>query len=360
YIDGPAGLLSNLPGSPSPVYRSDDGGSTWTRLPDSLKADLPGGGDSDITVLPSGDLAETDLWLGSSTVSTSTDKGQTWTANPFQGVPASDRQWVASTTGAVYQIVHQIPGGLVLSESLDGGLVYPLHFLAASAADQTGCVCPPGNMVAESGGLLGDRLAGVYETTTNGVGFWSTTNGGLTFTNSTASPGITSQPVGFPVIADGGNGKLVVAWDTIVGGQQVTFVNTSGDFGATWGTPRQIVSTGTSAYPWVAYRNGKIAVSLYVNDAVATQDTTPGGTDWYVGYLESTDGGATFSALSVADPTPVKNQPICSGGTSCSANRELGDFQSVALDAAGHALISYVRSPGNDSSTTQVFVVKQG
>src|SRR2546427_6752458 len=29
YINGPTGLLSNLPGSPSDVFRSDDGGSTW-------------------------------------------------------------------------------------------------------------------------------------------------------------------------------------------------------------------------------------------------------------------------------------------------------------------------------------------
>jgi len=30
YVNAPAGLLSNLPGSPSFVFRSDDGGATWT------------------------------------------------------------------------------------------------------------------------------------------------------------------------------------------------------------------------------------------------------------------------------------------------------------------------------------------
>src|SRR5947209_5389730 len=45
YINGPTGFLSNLPGSPSAVYKSTQGGAagSWTRLPDSLKADLPGG-----------------------------------------------------------------------------------------------------------------------------------------------------------------------------------------------------------------------------------------------------------------------------------------------------------------------------
>src|SRR3954471_13894562 len=75
YINAPVGVLSNIPGSPSNVYRSTNGGTTWTRLPAGLKANQPGGGDSDITISPNGTLSETDLWLGSSTVSTSSDKG---------------------------------------------------------------------------------------------------------------------------------------------------------------------------------------------------------------------------------------------------------------------------------------------
>src|SRR5437868_4140265 len=76
YINAPTGLLSNLPGSPSDVFRSDDGGGTWKLLPAGLKANFPGGGDSDISLDPvTGAIAESDLWLGSSTVSTSTDKG---------------------------------------------------------------------------------------------------------------------------------------------------------------------------------------------------------------------------------------------------------------------------------------------
>src|SRR3954454_14808637 len=73
YVNAPVGVLSNIPGSPSNVYRSDDGGSSWTKLPASLKANLPGGGDSDIAISPDGSLAETDLWLGSSTVAVSKD-----------------------------------------------------------------------------------------------------------------------------------------------------------------------------------------------------------------------------------------------------------------------------------------------
>ena len=70
YIDGPEGLLSNLPGSPSPVFRSGNGGVSWTKTPFSLRENLPGGGDSNIALDPStGAIYMTDLWLGNSTVS---------------------------------------------------------------------------------------------------------------------------------------------------------------------------------------------------------------------------------------------------------------------------------------------------
>ncbi|TMQ69533.1 MAG: exo-alpha-sialidase, partial [Candidatus Eisenbacteria bacterium] len=100
YVNTPAGLLSNGPDSPSFVFRSDDGGATWTLTPLGARADLPGGGDSDISTDPAtGTLYMTDLWLGSATVSRSTDRGATWQANPLQGVVVQDRQWVASAGG---------------------------------------------------------------------------------------------------------------------------------------------------------------------------------------------------------------------------------------------------------------------
>src|SRR5947207_5389967 len=43
YVNAPVGVLSSVPGSPSNVYRSDDGGGTWAKLPSGLKANLPGG-----------------------------------------------------------------------------------------------------------------------------------------------------------------------------------------------------------------------------------------------------------------------------------------------------------------------------
>jgi len=173
YVNAPAGLLSNLPGSPSFVFRSDDGGATWTLTPPGLRANLPGGGDSDVSIDPvTGTLYMTDLWLGSATVSRSTDRAASWLANPLQGVVVQDRQWVATAgAGNVYHATHQIPAGLVVSKSAApaDGLVYPVSTVAATPLDQTGCVCPPGNLVAEQGaGLLGsgDRVGLVFQSVT--------------------------------------------------------------------------------------------------------------------------------------------------------------------------------------------------
>src|SRR3954464_9004858 len=272
YVNAPTGLLSNLPGSPSDVFRSDDGGATWNLLPTGLKANFPGGGASDLSLDPqTGAIAETDLWLGSATVSKSTDKGQTWTANPIQGVVVQDRQWVAQAGGGVvYHLTHQIPSGLVVSKSVDGGLTYPISTVGATPVDQTGCVCPPGSLIAEGGSALGlsDQVGFVYSTSTGGVNFARSTNGGLTFTNVAVGPASSGATNGaFPVVANAGGNHLSVVWMESSGNSSVVKYSQSGDWGATWSAPRVLVSAGTSLYPWVAAQGSKVSVSLYHTDA---------------------------------------------------------------------------------------------
>jgi hypothetical protein len=349
YVNGPSGLLSNLPGSPSYVFRSDTGGTSWTQTPASLRANLPGGGDSNISVGADGSLYMTDLWLGSSTVSVSHDKANTWTASPVQGVVVQDRQWVAaSASGAVYHATHQIPLGLVVSKS-PNGLVYPQHTIAATPVDQTGCVCPPGNLIAENGGgLLGtsDKVGLIYATSSGGVNFARSLNGALTFTNVAVSPASSAATnSNFPVVANAGGGHLAAVWlEVLPGGTDRVMLNQSTDWGATWGTPKPIVTTGTSVYPWVDARGGKVSVSLYYTaDAQTTPDTAPAATRWFETYLESTDSGNTFGGLVTVDPTPAKTGIVCTGGVNCTAGREFGDFQSIALDANNNPDVSWIR-----------------
>jgi len=103
YVNAPASFLSNLLGSPSHVFRSDDGGASWTLTdPGPLRGNLSRGGDSDIAIdSADGTLYMTDLWLGSSTVSVSHDKGASWVSVPTHGVVVQDRQWIATTGGEI-------------------------------------------------------------------------------------------------------------------------------------------------------------------------------------------------------------------------------------------------------------------
>ena len=86
----------------------------------------------------------------------------------------------------------------------------------------------------------------------------------------------------------------------------------------------------------------------------------PDSAQWFETYLESTDGGATFSAPQTVDPTAVKSGPICTQGTGCSGDRELLDFQSVALDNSNLADLAYTRSIDGNSNTELRFAHETG
>jgi hypothetical protein len=46
---------------------------------------------------------------------------------------------------------------------------------------------------------------------------------------------------------------------------------------------------------------------------------------------------------------------ICTEGTGCSANRELGDLQSIAVNNQGNADVAWVRSLNNGASAEVLF-----
>jgi hypothetical protein len=356
YVNAPVGLLSSLPGAASLLFRSDDGGASWIRTDPGLRANLPGGGDSDVALSPSdGTVYFTDLYLAESTVSVSHDKGATWAfANPVGGAPVHDRQWLCAPGGSdVYHVYDQIPTGLWVSHSIDGGMTYALGSLAATPVDRTGFIGPPGTMVCEAGaGMLGtgNRVGVIYANSTGGVGFARSTNGGVTWTQVLVSSVDGADTTGgFPIVADAGNGRLAAVWMEFLGGRSRVRFSSSVNFGGTWSAPATLVSAGTSLYPWVDARGGKISVALYHSDAEATPDTVPEESLWYVKYLEST--GGAFTPLAVVDPTPVKSGPICVEGLNCSGDRELLDFLSVAIDPALRANVVWTRSIDGESDT---------
>ena len=354
YIHGPNGIPIW-----STIWRSDTGGSTWLKTPNALRAGL-GGGDIDMAIQPNGKLAFTDLWLGSSSVGISSDKGQTWVTNQVQGTMVQDRQWVATTGRDItYHVTHQIPAGIVVSKSVDGGLTYPVQAVAASALDQGNCICPAGMLIAEAGTALAgtDDKVGVAYTTATGVAFSRSVNGGLNWSRSVIDPtGGGDTLSSFPIVANAGGGNLVASWLDLTGSASRVMFSRSTNWGANWTTPKAVVTTGASVFPWIDAKGSKVGISLYHTTASGVPDNVPSSANWHLKYLESTDLGTTFGALDTADSTPSKSGPICTDGLNCNTDRELGDFQMVALDANGKANLSYVRSIDGNFNTEVRYV----
>jgi hypothetical protein len=161
------------------------------------------------------------------------------------------------------------------------------------------------------------------------------------------------------VVADAGGGHLVATWLNIQGESSSVAYSDSSDWGETWTTPRTLVSAGTSVYPWIAASGSKVAISLYRTSAAGTPETVPDSATWFESYLESTDGGATFSEPVEVDPSlPAKVGPICLEGIECNEGRELGDFQSLAIDNQGNADLAWVHAAGEEAS--EVLLTRQG
>ncbi|WP_225728183.1 MULTISPECIES: sialidase family protein [unclassified Nocardia] len=353
YIAGPEGVLSNGISSPSTVFRSPDAGASWVATPPGMRGFWPGGGDAALAIAPNGSLAMADLWAGSSTAGRSGDRADSWIALPIAGLPIQDRPWLASTGTSTYLAYHQIPSGIAVSKSIDGGLTYPLTTVAATAIDQSGCVtCSAGSVIAsDGGGPLTDKVGVIFNAANGGVGFSRSTDGGITWSVKTiAASGNSDNTLVFPTVADSGDGRLIAVWLRVAAGRSAVQTAVSADWGQTWSEPKTVVGNGTSVYPWVAAKGDKVAISLYWNNTDGTADGTAPGVPWYESYLESDDFAASFGPLQTADPTAVKTGPICTGGTSCQANRELGDFQSVAIDNAGRANLAYNRSIDNGAN----------
>jgi hypothetical protein len=361
YVHAPAGLPLW-----SWLWRSTNGGSSWVLPLPVTRAGL-GGGDIDITIQPNGKLAFTDLWLGSSSVGMSSDRANTWVTSQFQGTAVQDRQWVANTgRDIVYHVTHQIPAGHVVSKSVDGGVTYPVQSLAASVLDQTGCICPPGYLIARPGVALAggtdDRVGVSYYTSLNGVKFARSINGGLTWSQANIDPAEgNATGDGFPIVADDGNGKIHAVWlETSNSMSRVMYsfssYTTPQTWGVTWSTPTPIVSTGASVFPWIDAKGDKVSVALYHSTTSGNPNNVSNSAQWNVKYLESTTDGASWGPLTTADSTVVKTGPICTDGLNCGGDRELGDFLMVALDNASMANISYIRSIDGEFDTEVRFV----
>jgi hypothetical protein len=329
----------------SPGWRSANGGLSFTQISMGIPYNrFPGGGDSDMAVGHDGRVYYADLWVGSNSIERSDDDGLTWTfGTPVSTLPLDDRQWIAvgkqtpDGHDTVYVLVADFStGSSQLAISRDSGLTWTWRLPPASTGST-------GQLVADDNGFL------AYTWVDSNGRLWintSTDEGSTWRTTRLVGPGAGPGPVPDDIQGLALDGTTLHTVYVDKTDYTVHYLR-SLDLGATWQPDVVVSSPGSAVFPWVAARNGKVAVSWYGADV-----SPPTGPDdvgdtarWFIRFAESADGGATFTPQVNADARVVKRGPVCTMGSGCGAsggeNRELGDFQQIAIDGSGRALIAY-------------------
>ncbi len=368
------GSSENGLGGGTVAVRSTDGGLHYTTLvsPNGVSSAndtgfAPGGGDTDVAVATARNaqgnynVYVASLSLANVDVSTSTDKGQTWSLNPTSAtISGDDREWIAADGASKVCISYHdvVTFNIDVNCSYDAGTTFTqlgdaidanhayqidnneIGNLAIDPASHTiyqtySAITAPDEVA--TAGVNGD-YHGVY------VGV--STDGGLTFTdypvyvNPDSSVAYGSQ---FTNVAVDKAGNVYVAY---CDGHDV-YYSFSTDHGQTWSGPYKVDTSGTAIFPWLAAGDaGKVDLVYYqtsYRDTSTPVDSYPDSAAWTVAFaqnLSATTPGSSWS-VTTASPT-VHYGAVCRGGIGCTGNRDLyDDFGIAASPTSGLASIIY-------------------
>lgn len=383
FVTAPQGVGTVNSAGGSPLYRSTDGGATWQAPVRSQLCTGLSGGDTDLAVDGAGDVWQTDLWLGSSCLSLSTDQGQTFQAgNPFGSEiqPGDDRPWIAydrisnqlfltydgldavhvaataplTVPQAGLQTVQDVPA---VPECAAGG-----NNPCNSGAIRQ-CLCPPGGIAVDNSS--GPRSGDVYISYSrqNGAGsgggvgvsrsapLASGLGAGISWTNLTVpSTGSTGSAFdtewNFSPIKVDSNGTVYVMWgETTSSGVAIRFAS-SNDGGATWNGPFTVsTTTSTNTFPTMdVVSPGVVDFAWYgAPGAGGDPNNVAPSQTWNVYYASAT--GANTASPTLSAPLvaiqDMHNGCIQTGGSAGCTDRSLLDFFTLAVDRSGQPNIIY-------------------
>src|SRR5437870_2579915 len=388
--------VTAIEGVPAGVdfWKSTDQGASFAYLGQPDGAQCPagqtctsdagvGGGDDSIDVSSGGYLYVSSLWLGSVTMSVSTDggiggvaPGQAWNVNPVAAaVPSDDRQWVAAYgPQTVYMSYRQILAAganasnvIFVAKSTDGGKTFPAQV----------ATFPPTSEVTarREGNLVVDPYSGNIYTTfrpqeLNGhtraeMWFLKSTDGGANWALSKIYQGPAGTDIGniFPVLAVDRGGNLHLAFsqcDYNSGSQNSSncqvMLMSSADQGTTWLDPVRVNNgpgTTYAIFPWmVAGSPGVVDLTWYGSDI----NNSTQSANWHMYFAQTTNAMSSSPVFSQVQAIPqvVHNQDICLKGGACgnapAGNRDLLEYYSMTLDPEGNANIAFADDFNNSSS----------
>ena len=171
---------------------------------------------------------------------------------------------------------HVYPGNvrdIAFAESRDGGATFSA---AARVSDDrwqlAGCPDDGPALVGDSQGTIHVVWPTVIDgPEPTGALFYATSRDGRTFTTRQRVPTLGSRKPGHPQIAIDGGGRVVIAWDEVIGGirQAATITGHRGpDDSLRFDAPQRIAD-GSAAYPMLAVSAGRIVTAW--TDGIGTQ-----------------------------------------------------------------------------------------
>jgi len=401
------GAIRGVPGGVD-FWRSDDGGSSFFYLgqPDGTKNPSPvpppeggiGGGDVDLalgdpfTVVPpvpgvspgiqsTGRVYVTSLWLGSATLSVSTDGGDNFLKFPFTTAQL-DRQWnVARGEKTLYMSLRK------LAQAETGA-----HDIYVAQSDD-GMTFPKGSFVQDPATGVGDDVGGNSALQSDGTllgTFVSRNKRDLYVWRAPKypAPGPANIPVGtmdapifapnafdtglifhgvghttsnrFPIMAvDQGDNIHIVFSDRHNIYLMSCPAGANPTLASSWTNPVPLNAPGVAGFeftrtcvlPWVrAGASGKVAVIWYGTDMDGDPDTPAFETapaQWRLVYAQVENALALQPSVYIDVASKqgggvIHKGQICLRGLGCpNGTRELAEYSSVTVDPAGFPNIAY-------------------
>ena len=373
------GSSENGLGGGTVAVRSTDGGAHYQTLLSPNQGSqanetgfAPGGGDTDLAVAPVRNLQGNfnvyvaSLTLANVDVSTSTDKGATWTLNAVTTPETiDDREWIAADgMQKVCISYHNAPQGITVGCSTNAGLTFTQFAPAIDAAHsyQTAnnaignlAIDPASHTIYQTYSAITDAKEvpcapqlGVSPPNAcdyHGVYMAISTNGGASFTdvpvyvNPNAKASYGHQFVNVSVDKAGNV-------YSVYGDNHHIYFSVSRDRGKTWTKPVQVdKGSGTAIFPWsIAGDAGKLDVVYYKTPYYGAEapDNYPMSAAWTVGFAQNLNALADGSFTGTTASPIVHYGGVCESGVTCSGNRDLyDDFGVAANPKTGFASIIY-------------------
>lgn len=149
----------------------------------------------------------------------------------------------------------------------------------------------------------------------------------------------------FPILTADTAGNLYFLISVRLGSSMQThlYLISSTDQGSTWTRPVQVDSgTGSNLMPWIAAGSpGHVVIAWYGSLATSFNDTNAAWSEMFSESVNALASPVTFTQANISGTaTPVHVGDICEVGLNCAVtggNRDLSDFQMIAVDPCGFA-----------------------